>query len=286
MVPLSSEKLKLGKIGFLNVVPIYYPLETGIISHPFNIVSGTPACLNRLMAAGHLDLSVVSSIEYARHPERYFILPDLSISCRGAVKSVLLLSRVPVEQLDSRTITVTTQSHTSVALLRILLAQRYGIRAELRPGRMPDHLEAEHLPLAFLAIGDEALQLNGQGIFPFSMDLGEVWHTWTGLPFVFALWVIQKNAAEKLNGSLRTALEILCAAKAWGRNHLDRVCRAASEKGVLTFEALQDYYQCLDYDLCQNEQTGLNLFFRFLEQMEEIPRVPVLEIASPLACVA
>ncbi|NLI32305.1 MAG: menaquinone biosynthesis protein [Deltaproteobacteria bacterium] len=286
MVQTSCERLKLGKIGFLNVMPIYYPLESGIIAHPFTIVSGTPACLNQLMASGHLDLSVVSSIEYARHPERYFILPDLSISCRGTVKSVLLLSRVPVDALESRTITVTTQSHTSVALLRILLARLYGIRAELRAGALTDTWQEGDLPIAFLAIGDEALRLSACGIYPYSLDLGESWHSWTGLPFVFALWVIQRDAAEKLNGSLRTALEVLAAAKSWGRNHLERVCSVAAEKGVLSLNELQVYYKCLEYDLGCDEQKGLTLFFQLLQQEGDLTRFPELEVVSPLDCVA
>lgn len=72
------------------------------------------------MVRGELDLSVVSSIEYARYPERYLILPDLSISCRGPVRSVLLLSQRPIAELSGRTILITSQSHTSVALLKIL----------------------------------------------------------------------------------------------------------------------------------------------------------------------
>jgi chorismate dehydratase len=71
----ARKRLSLGKIGFLNVLPIYYPLETGILPHPFSIVSGVPSQLNELMSEGLLDVSVVSSIEYARHPGRYFILP-------------------------------------------------------------------------------------------------------------------------------------------------------------------------------------------------------------------
>jgi chorismate dehydratase len=282
----SSERLRVGKIGFLNVLPIYYPLESGIIDHPFAIVSGTPAHLNELMAKGDLDLSVVSSIEYARHPERYSILPDLSISCCGAVRSVLLLSQVPVSGLDGKTITVTNHSATSAFLLRILFSERLGIKADLRSGNFDKVSSDGTLPLAFLAIGDEALRLGAREVYPHRLDLGEAWHSWTGLPFVFALWVMQKKSAEKWNGSLGNIIKILVSAKDWGRPHLDLVCSVAAQKGVLGADELKVYYGGLGFDLREREQEGLKLFYRFLRDMGEIAKVPELEILAPLARVA
>jgi len=286
MLQFSSGRLRLGRIGFLNVLPIYYPLESGIISHPFVIVSGSPACLNELMAAGRLDLSVVSSIEYARHPERYYILPDLSISCCGAVKSVLLLSRVPVDRLNGKTILVTRESHTSVALLKILFSEHLGVEADLAAGCLGEAAADGDIPVAFLAIGDEALRLGAGDLYPYRLDLGEVWHSWTGLPFVFALWVIQRESAERLNGSLRTAVEVLAAAKHWGRTHMDHVCAVADQRGIIGSDELQVYYRCLGYDLRQREQEGLNLFYRLLRDAGEIAKVPRLEVPAPLARVA
>jgi chorismate dehydratase len=280
------ERLKVGKIGFLNVLPIYYPLESGIIKHPFAIVSNTPARLNELMAKGDLDLSVVSSIEYARNPERYSILPDLSISCCGAVRSVLLFSRVPVSGLDGKTITVTNHSATSAFLLRILFSEHLGIKADLRSGSLEAASSSGILPLAFLAIGDEALRLRARGVYAHRLDLGEAWQSWTGLPFVFALWVMQKKSAEKWNGSLGNIIKILVSAKNWGRTHLDHVCAVAAEKGVLGADELKGYYKGLGFDLGEREQEGLRLFYRFLRDMGEIPKVPELEILAPLARVA
>ncbi len=282
----SCERLRLGKIGFLNVLPIYYPLESGVINHPFGIVSGTPAHLNELMAKGDLDLSVVSSIEYARYPERYSILPDLSISCCGAVRSVLLFSQMPVSGLDGKTITVSNYSATSVFLLKILFSEHLGIKADFRSGSLEAASSGRTLPLAFLAIGDEALRLSARDVYPHRLDLGEAWHSWTGLPFVFALWVIQKKAAEKWNGSLGNIIKILVSAKDWGTTHIEHVCAVAAQKGVLGEDELKVYYRGLRFDLRQIEQKGLRLFYRFLRDMGEIPKVPELEILAPLARVA
>lgn len=282
----SHEQLKLGKIEFLNVLPIYYPLEAGIISHPFTMVPGTPDYLNHLMARSELDLSVVSSIEYARHPERYFILPDLSISCCGSVKSVFLLSKVPFTDLGGETILASTQSHTSVALLKILFARRLKRDVQFVPGLGTEALMQGEDPIAFLSIGDEALRFRQHALYPYRLDLGSAWHSWTGLPFVFALWVVQRNGIEQWNGSLADAQEALGAAKKWGRTHRDRVCRQALDRGILSYSELEEYYQCLGYDLGEEEQAGLKLFYRYLVEIGEIGEEPHLEIHSLLAHVA
>jgi chorismate dehydratase len=286
MGQLMNGRLKLGKIGFLNVLPIYYPLESGIISHPFDIISGTPAQLNRLMALGDLELSVVSSVEYARNPDRYFVLPDLSISCRGPVRSVVLFSRVPIEHLAGETIVASTQSHTSVALLKVLFQLHLNIEAMVVPGNCTEAIRREDRPMAFLAIGDEALRLQERKDYPFRMDLGEAWHSWTGLSFVFALWVIQRTAIERWNGALMDAIGALCAAKEWGCRNLDGVSSLAAQKGPLTRREAAEYYQVLRYDLDTAEREGVGLFFQLLVQTGDIVKAPSLELCSPFASVA
>lgn len=283
MDQLSTAELKLGKIGYLNVLPLYYPLESGVIPHPFRIISGAPAHLNQLMAAGELDLSVVSSIEYARHHERYYILPDLSISCCGAVKSVLLFSRVPIGEIDGSEVLVSTQSHTSIALLKILCAFHLRLRVAFKPANCTEVLAHGKPPRAFLAIGDEALRLQRCSLYPHRLDLGEAWHAWTGLPFVFALWVIQRQTVERWNGSLQAAIEMLWAAKHWGAAHSRIICGEAVRKGLLSSSELEEYYLGLNFDLNSRQQEGLRLFYSYLAKAGEISSAPQLEIYSPFA---
>lgn len=282
----TGNRLRLGRIGFLNVLPIFYPLEVGLIPHPFELVPGVPSYLNGLMANGGLDLGVVSSIEYARHPGRYFILPDLSISCRGEVQSVLLLSRVPVERLEGETVLVSAQSHTSVALLRVLLSIRYGVNAVFKAGDCTEVLDRGEIPTALLAIGDEALRLRNLPLYPFRMDFGSAWHEWTGLPFVFAVWVVQRAAVERWNGRLGDALETLERAKRWGRDHMEHICAEAAGKGPLSVREFEEYYRCIRYDLGTDERAGLELFYRCLAEIGECVEAPALNLFSPLAFVA
>jgi chorismate dehydratase len=118
------------------------------------------------------------------------------------------------------------------------------------------------------------------------MDLGGAWHSWTGLPFVFALWVIQRSAIERWNGVLLDAIRVLSGAREWGCRHKSLMSALASQKGPLTREEAEEYYQCLRFGLDAAEREGLRLFFQLLVQTGEIPKVPALELCSPLESVA
>jgi len=161
-----------------------------------------------------------------------------------------------------------------------------GVDAVFRVGSCVEALSEGEPPVAMLAIGDEALRLRKHRLYPFQLDLGEAWFAWTGLPFVFALWVIQRRALERCNGLLGKALESLSSAKEWGCSHVDEVCLQAVERGILDFGQLQDYYQCLNFDLDRDQKAGLELYFQHLVSLSEISRVPPLQVYSSLACVA
>ncbi|MFZ2447964.1 MAG: menaquinone biosynthesis protein [Syntrophobacteraceae bacterium] len=282
----SRDKLNLGRIGYLNVLPVYYPLESGIVSHPFTIIPGVPSHLNELAARGALDISPVSSIEYARHADLYYIVPDLSISSFGEVKSVLLFSRVPVERLSGKKILVSSQSHTSVGLLKVLARMRYGMGPVFESGSFSELAAEGRLPDAFLAIGDEALRLRGSGLYPEILDLGAAWYNWTGLPFVFALWVVRKKAIDEKNGRIGPSIDALLASKKWGCSNIEHICVEAARTGLLDIGELREYYRCLRFDLDERERRGLELFYSYLFQIGELERVPRLEIYRPLASVA
>jgi len=279
-------KLRLGRIDFLNVLPIYYPLEAGIIANPFVIVPGVPSELNELCAKGALDISPVSSIEYARRAGLYYIVPDLSINSAGEVKSVLLLSCMPIERLSGKTVLASSKSHTAVGLLKVLCRLRYGVDPLYETGSCSDHLSGSELPDALLTIGDEALRLGRSGIYPHVLDLGTAWFEWTGLPFVFAVWVIRKETVTEKNGQLPGAIEALLSSKRWGLANIGRICEQAARTGLLAIPELHEYYRCLRFDLNERERSGLSLFYLRLFQAGELEGVPRLETFTPLASVA
>jgi len=118
--------LKVGKIEYLNTVPVYYGFLTGKVSYDsVEFVEDVPSELNRLLREGELDVSVISSYEYLVNSNRYLLLPDFSISARKRVLSVLFLSTVPIHQLHRKDVWLTRSSMTSRELLKFLLREVY-----------------------------------------------------------------------------------------------------------------------------------------------------------------
>ncbi|WP_285905590.1 menaquinone biosynthetic enzyme MqnA/MqnD family protein [Pseudodesulfovibrio pelocollis] len=267
--------MRIGKIGYLNVLPIYHPLETGIIDNDFSIVSGPPSALNRLMDAGQLDVSAASSIEYARHPDKYLLLPDIAIGSRGPVQSVLLLSREPVESLDGATILVSAQTHTSAALLRVLLAE-WKVHTRFVTGDATAILSGGDRPQAILCIGDEALNLRFHPDYPVRTDLGEAWRALTGLPFIFGVWIARRDSLARSKAAMRRACEALIEARLWGEANITSMCALAAEHSCLSQQELRSYFAGLVYDLGEAEIQGMTLFYRRLAEHGLIDAVPPL----------
>src|SRR5919205_540808 len=158
--------IRLGRISYVNMAPVFYRVDA-----PYQEVTGVPTALNRCLLEGGCDVAPISSIEYARNAERLRILPRLCVSSEGAVESIQLVTKLPLEHV--RTVAVTPESATSVVLTKVLLP------------------EAEHVPLdepaeATLLIGDAALKSAFENPTPHH-DLGRLWLEKTGLPMVFAV---------------------------------------------------------------------------------------------------
>jgi chorismate dehydratase len=280
------EKPRLGRIGYLNVLPLYHALESGVIPHGYELVYGPPAELNRRMAAGEMLASSTSCVEYARRSERYLLLPDLAIGSNGPVQSVLLLSRVPVEALSDKRILVSAETHTSATLLRLLLDRRYGLgRISYGTGSATEMVASGNPPAAFLAIGDEALRLRRHPLYPHSLDLGDAWTAWTGLPFIFGVWVADRRAFltdKKSRPAAENPATLLGAARDWGLAHMDLILDIAGQNYPnMTRQELADYFAGLSYALGEREQAGLRLFWKKLAEAGEIPEAPDLVFLPP-----
>jgi chorismate dehydratase len=272
----STFGVTVGRISYLNVLPIYHPLENGTIPNAFQFVYGPPARLNELMARGELDISSTSSIEYGRHFEKYLLLPNLAIGSQGPVQSVLLLSRFPFQDLNGRSVLISSQTHTSAALLRLILA-RQGIRASSTTGDIYTALQSPAPPDAFLAIGDEALRLRDHRAFPYQLDLGQAWLEWTGLPFIFGVWVVSRKALAEKRSALVTARHKLLASKKWGQQRIDFFCDLISGQGVLDRRKLKSYFEGLVYDFGEQEVKGLEAFYQALFKAGELTRIPRMD---------
>lgn len=263
--------MKVGRIPYINCYPVYGAIDRGVVPFPAELVSATAADLNNLLAAGSLDLSVVSAVEYARHAAAYHLLPDLAITSDGPVHSVLLFSRVTPEALDRRTVLRTTSSHTSVLLLELLCRHRWGVAPAFASVRAePSDLGAlAGIPHdAVLVIGDAALLLAARAIYPHVVDLGAAWREWTGLPFVFAVWAARREADPD---QVRALHARLLESRRWGLEHLDLLAGAAAAATGIDRAVCRRYLGTLDYALGSRHLEGLGTFFRHLHRDGLVP---------------
>lgn len=277
--PARSGRLLVGRIPYVNCYPVYGAIDRGAVSLDADIVTGVPTQLNAAMAAGELDVSVVSAVEYARTPERYLLLPDLAISCDGPVQSVVLCSTIPAAELTGRTVVVSRSSMTSVALLELLFSSVWNAHPHFVSGdaEVSDlHALSREPHDARLVIGDAALLLTaGDGPvaahrapYPHVYDLGQEWKRWTGLPFVFAVWVARRSVPVAQSLGVHAGL---IAARDWGLEHLDELAVEASRATGVAQSRCRSYLSGLDYGLSYPHLAGLTEFFRRLVELGRVP---------------
>ena len=270
----GDPKLRVGKIPYLNLLPIFRALETGFPVEYVRFVLGHPSELNRKLRAGELDISPSSSIEYGKHPERYLLCPDVSISCRPKVMSVFLFSHRPVADLPGDPIAVSGRSDTSVILLEILLREFLGKRNRLLRTFLPPEEALRRHP-AYLAIGDEAIRASLSGVADHVTDLGEWWNRETGTPFVFALWIVSRDSLQDRGKDLRRFARTLILAKKIARDKFMRERNSIPGTEWVPRGFLSEYWRNLSYDLA-GETEGLGTFFRLAEKIGRIPAAPSL----------
>ena len=272
-------RLRVGRIPYINCYPVYGAVDRGVVRLDATLVDGVPTELNRQMAAGGLDLSVVSAVEYAREAKRYLLLPDLAISCDGPVRSVLLVARRPAADLDGQRVLVSRSSMTSVALLELLFEHVW----HARPVFVPADAEITDVDRfgeedhdARLVIGDAALLVGSRlrahqavpADYQYAYDLGEEWKRWTGLPFVFAVWVAQRTTpVSDALGVHATLIE----SRNWGLEHLGILAAQASTATGVDRARCLEYLSGLDYGLSYHHLAGLTEFFRRLVLAGRVP---------------
>ncbi len=272
-------KIRLGRIHYINVDPIYYVFDQGHGPGWVEIVEAAPSVLNQMLLEGYLDVSPVSSIAYARHFAHWSLLPELSISSHGRVMSVILASRVPLKELQGKLILLSRESETSVALLRLCL-EREGICAHLVREKLDSKEGLAKTADAALVIGDTALQWGRNGLFPHTLDLGQYWSAWTARPFVYALWAVSDEALRKNPSGIAALVKVLKNSLKQGMDRMDFIAQHAGHKLGLPHGLMRRYFQGLSYDLGYKEQTGMLLFF------ERLYEKGLLEKAVPLKFVA
>ena len=267
--------LRIGHIDYANCTPIFNAMHELFSDGNYEYVRGVPASLNKMLATGEIDMCPSSSIAFSMAPDSLLIMPDLSISSFGAVQSVLLFSLKPIEELDGSTVLLSAESATSVNLLKILLKKRFGCECLYKLTNQTV-VEALDDAQALLLIGDSALHAAQCEPAVFIYDLGALWYDWTGTPFVFALWLVSKDAFSRSEYDLLTLANRFVVAKNYAMANLEKIVDESPEESWMGRERLLEYWKVLSYDLTERHIEGLKLFYAFASELGLIKSVPEL----------
>ena len=260
--------VRLGHIGFSNCFPVHARLLDGGLPPGVELHTGLPSDLNRWLAERRIDVAPASSIEFARNPDRYRILPDFVIGARGAVQSILLEGDTPPSELHGREVAVPTASATSVVLLRLILERRYGVVPRYRWfDQTGDSDPFAAGAAAALWIGDAALARGDLTQRSYLLDLGAAWAEWTGLPFAFALWIV--SAGPELDDELRALHEFLLESRAYFEDRLDLLANRYADTFGIPAARLASYWRSLDFHLDADMVRGVTHFYRLAAELDE-----------------
>ena len=277
---VQESRLRVGAVSFLNTKPLIYPLLNEELQTDIALSVDVPSRVAALLSKGELDVGLIPIVEYFRaNPSDapYSILPDISIASHGSVRSIQLFSRVPVHEI--RRIALDTNSRSSVALLKILLAEKYQISPAFTtcaPTVSPKTAlqNRQDSPFeAVLLIGDAALRHLGSTAY--SIDLGEAWYKLTGLPFVYACWVARKEA------DLGDLPQLLLESKTRGIAQIPEIAQIEALKLGLPETLCRDYLQhSIKYDLDKPAIEGIELFYKYAVKNSLAPSCRCLSFKS------
>ena len=254
--------LQIGTVPYCNAFPLIHYLPEYL---PNAVISDwVPSTMRQQLAEGRLDLALMPVAELPFLPNGK-IMSNCCIACDGAVRSVLLFSRKPIEQI--RTISLDTASRSSVTICELILRHFYGLQPEKH--RLEGNQNPNDCPTdAFVIIGDRALAFQPSDCWAYRYDVGELWKSHTGLPLIFAAWI---GCSPQIEGVvLVSALE---KSRDRGLQQLESVLDAKSAL-PLDREQILDYYRrAVVYTMQEEEHAGLQCFFRLWEKgkRESIP---------------
>jgi chorismate dehydratase len=267
--------LRISAISFLNTAPLMWDFENGDsaarLRQEFEIGYTIPSHCARQLKEGSADIGIIPVAAYTDIPD-LAIVPDVAIAAKDKVRSILLISKVPLEKI--RSVATDDSSRTSAALVEIYLRKFVGGD----PGftrQKPDLKEMLQWHDAALLIGDPALQADTTGYYVY--DLAEEWRRWTGRPFVFAFWAVRKAALQGRSAELKIA-QVFQQSRDNGLKHIPEIAAGWGPKLGLSTTLVSDYLtQNVDYSLDRESLEGLGLFFRFAAELQVLAPAPELQ---------
>jgi chorismate dehydratase len=241
------------------------------LSRHFELSYTVPSHCAEQLRAGTADIGIIPVAAYTTIPD-LVVVPDVAIAAKNSVRSILLISKVPVEKI--RNVATDDSSRTSAALVQIFLRKFVGIG----PGftrQEPELAEMLKWHDAALLIGDPALQARTEGYFVY--DLAAQWRRWTGRPFVFAFWAVRREALTGLAPEVNIA-RVFQQSRDRGLQHIPEIAAAWAPRLDLPEKLVSDYLtENVDYSLDQENLEGLRLFFRYATEMAVLPPAPEIQ---------
>ncbi|MFH8291298.1 menaquinone biosynthetic enzyme MqnA/MqnD family protein [Streptomyces sp. NPDC018059] len=255
---------RVGHIQFLNCMPLYWGLaRTGTLLD-FELTKDTPEKLSEQLVRGELDIAPVTLVEFLRNADDLVAFPDLAVGCDGPVMSCVIVSQVPLDQLDGARVALGSTSRTSVRLAQLLLAERYGVRPDYYSCPPDLGLMMREADAAVL-IGDAALRANlidaprlGLDVY----DLGQMWKEWTGLPFVFAVWAARRDYAAREPEVVRQVHQAFLSSRDLSLEEVTKVAEQAARWESFDAEVLERYFTTLDFRFGAAQLEGVTEFAR------------------------
>jgi len=254
------------------------------LAEQFELSYTVPSLCAEALLTGEADIGIIPAIAFQSIPD-LAIIPDVAIAARGAVRSILLVSKVPFDQIKA--VAVDTSSRTSVALLEILFRKGWLSGRDQMPRfepMQPDLNAMLSLCDAGLLIGDPALLVDRKKYHV--ADLAEYWHLQTGRPFVFAFWAVRKAALERHSYASMIA-KIFQESRDHGLANVKSIAQEwAPRVGISEGDVVSYLTQSISYSLSQEALGGLGEFFALAQRFEVISKVCELEFLVDIASLA
>jgi chorismate dehydratase len=265
-------RLRISAISYLNTAPLMWDFEHGDAVADFDLSYTTPSACAAALSAGTADIGIIPAAAYTTIPN-LLIVPGVAIASRKAVRSILLISKIPLERV--RTVALDSSSITSIALTKILFEKWLGGKrhyANMEPNL--DHMLEQHD--AALVIGDTALKVDRSRYL--TLDLAQDWRERTGKPFVFAFWVVRRMALQ--DGTSIDLANTFQKSRDHGlqRNNLALTAHAWAPRLEISESEIHTYLtENIHFYLDAECLGGLHLFYQYAGECGVLPSAPPLQ---------
>jgi chorismate dehydratase len=264
---MNPSRPRLAVVDFLNAVPLFWGLQHGPLSAVFELQHLLPSKCADALRESAVEGAILPSIEYQRMGGLK-IVPGLAIASQGPVRSVLLISRVPIEEIGS--LALDTSSRTSVCLVQIILRRHYRLQPRLEHCAPPLSYMLQGRDAA-LIIGDPALASDFPGLHVY--DMADEWRDMTGLPFVFAIWTVRGEAASQEDWA-----SVLRQSLGYSMEHLNEIAQYETKRTGFPISLIHSYLtENIDFTLGEKNLEGLRTFYRLAHEAGLTEGVRALE---------